>query len=183
MLNSLPKTWWKRSDRMIRWPKKAIFDRFLSLFKYPRMQDWLFFQPKKRRFNMVGEGCPDQKKSWPISTYFHPHSKKINFHVAIHPAVRDLEKSRVYKRKKRKKWLKTAKKNPLFFCTDFSCIHTYFAFWPLPCLSRAASTSPRLNLAKQNHIANTLTSRQCGRHISPTRIIKPTNLSEIHSTI
>ena len=73
---------------------------------------------------MVGEGCPDQKKSWPISTYFHPHSKKINFHVAIRPAVRDLEKSRVYKRKKKKKksGLKLQKKNPLFFALIF---HVY----------------------------------------------------------
>ena len=163
--------------------KKSYFWPFFEPFQVPSNAGLALFPAKKRRFNMVGEGCPDQKKSWPISTYFHPHSKKINFHVAIRPAVRDLEKSRVYKRKKRKKWLKTAKKKSAFFCTDFSCIHTYFAFWPLPCLSRAASTSPRLNLAKQNHIANTLTSRQCGRHISPTRIIKPTNLSEIHSTI
>ena len=89
------------------------------------MQAWHFFQPKGGA-KMVGQGYPDQKQSWPISTYCHPHiQKKINAHVTVRSVVRDLAYPTI--------------------CPYFYIFVYNFAFWPLLRLLRAASTSPRLN--------------------------------------
>ena len=62
---------------------------FLSLFKFPRMQDEDSFQQKKSPKWSVW-GVRTKEISWPISTYFHHHIPKKKSHVTIRFVARNL---------------------------------------------------------------------------------------------
>ena len=59
--NSIPKIWQKKSNEMHWMAKTAIFDRSF----------WAFQNGRSR------VPAPEEKKSWPISMYFHPRIPKI----------------------------------------------------------------------------------------------------------
>ena len=70
--------------------KNAALTVFFCLFKFPRMQDWHFFQPKEGGPKWSAWGVWTKKKVSLFRRIFTPTFQQKKSHVTVRSVVRDL---------------------------------------------------------------------------------------------